>query len=761
MKKHSLVVFLHWIVYAIVVLTPLFYLRRGVYPFIFSKTLLFQALVEIAFAAWLLLAFFYKEFRPTVTPILICFSFFLIALFGTSFFGVDFVRSFWSTQERMFGIFGWLHVFGLYLVLQTVLSSSDAWKRLWYVSFATSAVVVFLGIAQLWEPNLLLNEAVGDRPGSTFGNPTFLAGYLLVHGIVAFYFLVATLSRLVVSAKNISFSIFKHTEVLFLVFSFLLACVGILNSQTRGDIGGMLLGFFVLLIWFSFFPPSFSSSFFSRRSLYGSFLAIIIAGVALFFFTRSSSFWQIIPGVSRIADTSLSDVGFLPRQVAWHAAWQGFLARPISGVGWENFNIVFNQFYNPAVLVLGYQETRFDKPHNTILEYLVTGGAPLFLAYMIFLFSVCYTAFLTRDKLLAGVSVALLFAYMGRNFFVFETLGLILAFVLWLAYLDFRYRHQKGDLASSSVGSRKSFIQSVPVPAVLLAAGIVFFPVYFINYVSGVASYYQYYGFTYYVKNKFPQAIASFRFANALWSPYDWNFKRDYARATAEAYFYNPGRVPQDEAVYAVDQFSATIAEHPRDAVTHGLMVDLYNQIYDINPTLYASLADEHGRRALALSPNRQEVYFSLSKTRTLQKDYPGALELLDKAIALAPNIPDSHFYYGLVAYANNQPDVGYRHIQQALQLGRAWRNNNEARIVANFFADSGHLDEAIELYEKAIALKKDDFDARLKLGIAFFQKGDRERSREILSTLLRDFDVSSSPSYAEIAPILQSLGLP
>jgi tetratricopeptide (TPR) repeat protein/O-antigen ligase len=684
---------------------------------------------------------------------------FLLVLLVTSFFGIDFIRSFWSTQERMFGIFGWLHVFGLYLILQSTVSSSDTWKRIWYVSFATSIIVVLLGIAQLWEPNLLLNEAVGDRPGSTFGNPTFLAGYLLIHAIAAFYFLFSILSRLSASVRHISFSLLKNREVLFLIFSFLMALVGILNSQTRGDIGGILLGFFVLLIWFSFFPPSFSLSFFSRHALYRGFLVCIIVGFVFFFFTRTASFWQIIPGVSRIADTSFSDVGFLPRQVAWHAAWQGFLAHPVTGVGWENFNVVFNQFYNPAVLVLGYQETRFDKPHNTILEYLVTGGVPLFVAYLAFLLSACYTAIFTRDRLLVGVSLAFWFAYMGRNFFVFETIGLILALVLWLGYLDFRYR-QHNARAISVVDSKKSFNQPVPLPALILTALVVFFPVYFLNYLSGVASYYQYYGFTNYVKNKFPQAIASFRSANTIWSPYDWNFKRDYARATAEAYFYNPGRVPQDEAVYAVDQFAATIADHSHDAVTHGLMVDLYNQIYDIHPTLYASLAEEHGRRALALSPNRQEVYFSLSKTRTLQKDYPGALQLLDKALALAPNIPDSHFYYGLVAYANNQPDIGYGHIQQALQLGRVWRNNNEARIVANFFADSGRVNEAIDLYRKAIELKKDDFDARLKLGVALFQNGDREHSREVLSALLRDFDISSSPSYSEIVPVLQSLGL-
>ncbi|MFA5810077.1 MAG: hypothetical protein WC935_07055, partial [Thermoleophilia bacterium] len=164
-------------------------MRQSVYPYTLPKTAFFQSVVEAIFFVWLGLIVLDKRYRPKRTPLLIAGGIFLFLLVLTAATGVDSWRSFWSTQERAFGVVALLHMGALALVASS-LGSEIPWKRLWYASLSTSLVIVLAAFIQLKDKHFLLQETVaGDRPGSTFGNPTFLAGYLLFHVFVALYFL--------------------------------------------------------------------------------------------------------------------------------------------------------------------------------------------------------------------------------------------------------------------------------------------------------------------------------------------------------------------------------------------------------------------------------------------------------------------------------------------------------------------------------------------------------------------------------------------
>ena len=56
MRACSLLYLVQVLLFVVVIGTPLFYLTQSVYPYTFSKTLFFQAAVEILFALWLALA---------------------------------------------------------------------------------------------------------------------------------------------------------------------------------------------------------------------------------------------------------------------------------------------------------------------------------------------------------------------------------------------------------------------------------------------------------------------------------------------------------------------------------------------------------------------------------------------------------------------------------------------------------------------------------------------------------------------------------
>lgn len=750
-NEKSILKIINWLLILTVVGSPLFYWKTTVYPYTFSKTIFFQIVVEIIFALWLVLAFFYKKYRPEKTPLMLAMGGFFAVLLITALTGVDFWRSFFGSIERSFGIFTLAHFGALFLILISLRTAVD-FKKIFYWSLGTAFLISLIAFGQLKNPSLLLQEFVGDRPGSTFGNPSFLAGYLTFHIFIALYFLINSLRLEKQRLKNL--------ETGFLAGVFILCGAALLQTQTRGDLLGLGAGFLVLFLMMTLRPVSFRSRFLSGRIFYGVCLVLIISAALGFWATRESNFWSNVPGLGRFKDISLESKDLLPRLSALKAAWKGFQEKPLLGWGWENFNVVYNKNYDPKVLSISYLETRFDKPHNYVLEYLVAGGLPLLLAYLLFLFFAGYQAAKIKDRFLGNIFLAFLAAYVVRGLFLFETLGPLLAFFLFLAWIDSQYKKEDrtaGKAVENSIS--KSQLKSFGVVlAVCLAA--VFLKIYLFSISSWRANHAEYLGFNYFAANRPQEAILSFRKAVEIWSPYRWFVQRDYAAALTERYFYNPETVPKEEVVLAIKAMEESTAKHPKDAYGHYALVDMYNQAADIDPENFLAAAEQHAEKALELSPNRQQVLFSLAKTKSLRGDIKEALRISKEAMELNPEVADAHFYYGLFLHVDGQMEEGYQELKRAIELGRKWKNFHELLVVGNFFADSGHLDESIELYKEAEMMEPGDLEVKVKLGIAYYFNHQRDLAREKILEVMAKFDITTSPAYVEIRPILRDLGL-
>ncbi len=771
----NLIIFL---VFTVVIVLPLFYFPKGVYPYSTPKTLFFQAMVELIAFLWLALLIRdvpRSPYAPRATPFLYGLLVFLFALFLTSVTGEDFWRSLWSTQERGWGAVAFLHA-GLFALILASLYKEINWKALCYTSLSVSLFVELLAFIQLWIPNLLLgSERVGDRPGATFGNPSFLAGYILFHIFIALYFLLMSFES---EGKE------KRGEQIFLFAALMLETIALFLTQTRGDILGLAVGGLLLLVFFTVRPPTVRVRLFAERKFYVIALVLFLGLGVGFWFTRTSAVWSRIPGLGRFATISLDDQTLEPRLLALQAVWKGIEERPLLGWGWDNFNIVFNKFYDPRALESGYIETRFDKPHNFLAEYMVVGGALLTLGFFGLLFCFVYELWKLRETVFAHVFTAALAAYFVRSLFVFDTIGplFILFFIFGMtdgkyflrtagesiphaSYEEGRPRTQESRrerrarlrVDRYAGGGRKSMM----VACVLLS----FFPVYYLSILPLKASNDAYWGFNYFLNGKPNRAIQSFKNGVATWSPYRWVFKRDYATAVAEAYFNNidpvtkKSLIPDEEAWAAIHAMEEVAAEHPKDAYNHYALIDMYNQVSDLDADALLAAAEREAAVALRLSPRRQEVYFSLAKTKTLKGEYAEALRLTKEALDLNPNVPDAHFYYGLLAYANGDQKTGYVELRKTIDMGRPWKNAQEPRVVANYFADSGHIEETIELYKESLALKNDP-ETKIKLGIAYYFAGRRDLAKSYVKEIAAQFDLTKSPSYGDLEPILRDLGV-
>ncbi len=774
MSSKSLLRIIKILIFVVVIGTPFFYVKQTVFPFTISKMAFFQSLVEFIFFLWLALvlpsfvgknlggrAISDKKYRPRRTPALLGLAAFLAVLVFTAALGLDPWRSFWSTYERTFGVVTFLHLGALALVLSAIWSEIP-WKKLAYSSIVTCAIVDIIAALQLWKPALLLNEGAINRAGSTFDNPSFLAGYVLFHVFLCLYVLF-TLKRGEDlraggqrSSKNLWIGI-----VLFVIL--VLNVVTIFITQTRAAILALVAGFFVLFLFFAFRPPDneWLPGFLKKKWFYAAVIAVIVLGGALFWFTRDSAVWAQVPGLGRFRNISLTGGDTLPRVIALSAAWRGFLDKPFLGWGWENFNIVFNKYYDPRSLEFNYEETRFDKPHNFFMEYLVAGGVLLALGFLVMLGILIYEARRHKEKLFYPLFLAAIVAYLVQNLFLFDTLGPALMFFALFGYMDGYYAKSSEERPEKEAQTRIPTKVSGLMLAVCALVALVF--AYQFNFLTVEASYYEWRAFNDFFGGKQQNAIEDFKTTLSIWSPYRWNFGRDFAANVIMAYFYNQGAVSDNEALLALSAMEEARDEHPLDAYNHYALVDMYNEVSDIDIAKYTALAEKEAATALALSPNRQEVYFSLAKTKHIEGDDKAALELAKRALDLDPKVPDAHFYYGVLLFSTGDQADGYAEVKEAISLGREWKNFYEPRTIAGFFGDFDppkHLDEAIDLYKTALSMQPDDLETQIKLGVAYYFKNDFTDARDYLSKAATRFNFRSSPEFAEFKPILNQLGI-
>ncbi len=104
------------------------------FPYITGKNVLFRALVEIGFGAWLILAFRDRRYRLPVSFITVALGAFLFILFIADLHGVYWYKSFWSNFERMEGLVTHIHLFLYFLVVSAMIKGENLWRRFFQTS---------------------------------------------------------------------------------------------------------------------------------------------------------------------------------------------------------------------------------------------------------------------------------------------------------------------------------------------------------------------------------------------------------------------------------------------------------------------------------------------------------------------------------------------------------------------------------------------------------------------------------------------------
>ncbi len=159
---------------------PLVVTPGALYPNLVGKTLYARSLIEIITVLWIGLAVMDRRYRPTRSWVLLAFFAYLMVEVAAGVAGVSPTRSFWSSYERMMGIWGLAHWFALALVLVSVLRSARDWW--WMLNGAVASVLLIsvVGLLQSWGLDLLPGMRSVDRVTGTLGNPSYFAATLVI-----------------------------------------------------------------------------------------------------------------------------------------------------------------------------------------------------------------------------------------------------------------------------------------------------------------------------------------------------------------------------------------------------------------------------------------------------------------------------------------------------------------------------------------------------------------------------------------------------
>lgn len=454
-------------VFGIILFTPFYVSQVMFFPYIAGKGFFFRIVVELIFALWLILAIIDKNYRPKASPVLFAAAAVVFVLTLSTIFGTSPYRSFWSNYERMEGLISHLHLFAYFLVLGSIFKTSDLWRRFFYAMSVSGALMATYGYLQSFGI-VQISIQSGLRVDGTFGNASYMAVFMILNVFIAGY-LFFTEKRKWLKGVFAGLVVLE-TPVVFL-------------TATRGAILGLIGGFMLLALMFSFLSKD-------KRIRVASITVMVSAVilVAVFLLAQNSNFVSQNYVLQRFRNLGFSERTVQSRFIIWGMSFEGLKERPILGWGIENYNQVFNKYYEPA---LWMQESWFDRSHNIVFDWLIHGGILGLLAYLSLYGASLYILwkkyiFDKRPENLmpAAVLTSLFAAYFFHNLFVFDNLISYIIFFSVLAFAHFYYFQTKSgqSLALTTNGQSKALTMKPwqSFGAAFIVFGLAF-ALYFLN----------------------------------------------------------------------------------------------------------------------------------------------------------------------------------------------------------------------------------------------------------------------------------------
>lgn len=691
---------LRWLVLAGIFALPFIVLvvaQSLFFPFITGKNFLFRVIVEMIGAAWLGLALVNPIYRPRRSWLLAAFAAFLIIIAIADLQGLQVMKSFWSNFERMEGWVTLAHLFVLFVVTSSMLTTEKLWRRFWFTSIVVSVLVGLYGLLQLFGV-LTINQG-GVRLDATFGNATYLAAYMMFH-----LFITAMIwTHLWVEGDR------RRLYTAIAVPIMALQAIVLFFTATRGAILGTILGIILTSLILVVLARNSRNVWRVSAGVLGGL--VLLSGI--FFFIRGADWVQKIEPLQRIASISLTETTTQARFLNWSMAIKGIEERPFLGWGQENFNLVFNKYYDPQMYA---QEQWFDRVHNIFFDWLIAGGVLGLLAYLA-LFGTALVmlwrsgAFNVAER---AILTGLLGAYLFHNLFVFDNITSYLYFIFILAYIGSRVTAASTarPLVSLSLPEK-----ALPITGILgIALGIVL--VFAVN------------GSAYAANKALLQAVAAqptlddnlnyFNKALSYHTYGDQEVREQLVQGTLS--LAGSTQVPDDMKAKlfaaAKQGMLDQIAVSPNDARFPFFLGALLGTYGDLTG------AEESLKKAESLSPNKQSIRYQLGLVLLNEEKNDEALAVFKETYELLPSNTDAEIFYAVAAIRVKNATLADSLVADLRSKGLA----TDSRIIGSY-ALNGEYSKIADIWAAELTKDPTSLQAQFGLAAAYFAGGDKAKA--------------------------------
>jgi putative inorganic carbon (HCO3(-)) transporter len=636
-----------------------FTFKQLLFPYISSKQISFNMLMEILFIFWAGLIIKYPAWRPKKSFI----TFGLLVFFGitliTCFTGIDFNLSFWGDVERMLGVFHLLHFLILYLLIITVMRSWQDWKYFLIFILVVADLVSVYGIGQKF--SIFYSPYGEGRIISTIGNAAYVGAFALFY---IYFALILYFKEKKAGAKT------------FYAISIIINFFALLYSGTRGAYLGFAAS---LLIFFFLFAILNQDKKIKRIIIACSILFILLMA---FFAVNSNKPWVLNnPTLSRLFHYSMSDVTMNTRFLSWQSAWLDFPNHPLLGNGYGNYAATFDKYFNPKFYAYSAGETYFDRAHNNIIDIVSTTGAIGLLAY----FSIFAAAFYylikgrRQGKIELGdfiLLISLIVAYFIQNLVVFDALVTYMALMVMLGYI-----YWLSNQENTGKEDKDEKIINKEIFVLIIAGLIMLFAVYQYNIkplkmLAGTID-----GQRYLASGDLIKVMEIYKKALSYKTVLDRDSRTTFIRSIAQAQGQLAGieRARANEIFdYAIELARENNKYNEEDTMNQLVLAQAANAAANVNMdnkekfNYYSAIALEAIDKSIAVSPGRATNYFLKAQIFLTRGEKDKAIDLLKYAAGMEEKFYESHCYLGRVLISYNITEEGFREMDKCIDYGGA-----------------------------------------------------------------------------------------
>ena len=685
--------------------TPLVVWPQSMAPYVGGKVLLFQLLVEVLIICSVPALFTRKLPTVRVAPTSLAVAGFLVTGLISAIAGVDLSQSLWGFIDRQDGMILLLHLLA-WMALCVWSFGGDrnptvSIQRFMGFSFAVAMLVAVFVLRESYtslppgDSGLLRLLSPPVRPRGVFGNPVATGPYLLLHLFFGLYLGAAVFRS---ANRVLRFGIFLVVSA-----GELLLAAAITAGQTRGVILG-LCGALLCLGVITVFSRSFHPA---LRSSAAVIVFVVFCSMAGLWISRNSNFVQNNPLLWRLTRMSYQqNASTRARVMTWRSGLLSFSDHPLLGWGPRNVYYGLNRYYDPGQIqfTAGFQdrtETWYDKSHNAYVDLLAEGGVLGLIALVLLALVVARALWRMPDRLLSICLTGALVAYAVSNMTAFDAFGSLLAVFLILAIVSIFEVPVELRL---SLGNNRRLAQKRPhrhaprsagwiQPALLV--GVLFLTVLALygTVEIALADHKCFLARDMFLRDA-AAGIAYYEDAFEHFSPYNPREKVLCAYLIVHAAVTgSPSSQSFDAGRLVVECARDASRARPIDTDVFVRLNEIYNSMALHADKGFANQAEAFGRRALELSPLRQEAAFTLGRTYVIKGEPARAVELNARVVGAYPEFSAGHWFLGLSHLANGDRDSAKREIRTALGMGYRFQTPKEADAVKELFGDASYAE--------------------------------------------------------------------